>query len=102
VSSVRREHHLGMGKFKTWSSLLGDVMDTAYRFWRRDWGKPGSRKSGGVLVWQLNDCWPTMSWALVDYHLVKKPSFYAIGSSATGKSQLAFRAPKSTGNHSLA
>jgi beta-mannosidase len=55
-----------------------DVMDTAYRFWRRDWGKPGSRKSGGVLVWQLNDCWPTMSWALVDYHLVKKPSFYAI------------------------
>lgn len=55
-----------------------DVMDYAYRSWRRDWGKPGSRKTGGILVWQLNDCWPTMSWAVADYYLVKKPAFYAM------------------------
>ncbi|UNI14109.1 Beta-mannosidase [Purpureocillium takamizusanense] len=36
------------------------------------------RKCGGVLVWQLNDCWPTMSWAVVDYHLVPKPAWHAI------------------------
>lgn len=58
--------------------LQADVMDNAYHSWRRDWGSSGSRKSGGVLVWQFDDCWPTMSWAIVDYYLVKKPAFYAI------------------------
>jgi beta-mannosidase len=29
-------------------------------------------------VWQLNDCWPTVSWAIADYFLVRKPAFYAI------------------------
>jgi beta-mannosidase len=58
--------------------IQANAMDNAYHSWRRDWGKPGSRKTGGVLVWQLNDCWPTMSWAIVDCNLVKKPSFYAI------------------------
>ncbi|KIX03026.1 uncharacterized protein Z518_06576 [Rhinocladiella mackenziei CBS 650.93] len=60
-----------------------DAMGFAYRSWRRDWGTPGARKCGGVLVWQLNDCWPTMSWAVADYYLVKKPSFYAIARALT-------------------
>ncbi|CRK17854.1 hypothetical protein BN1723_011421 [Verticillium longisporum] len=55
-----------------------ETMRYAYKAWRRMWGHPGARKCGGVLVWQLNDCWPTMSWAIVDYYLVKKPAFYAI------------------------
>ncbi|KAM0268525.1 hypothetical protein ACHAQH_009972, partial [Verticillium albo-atrum] len=55
-----------------------ETMRYAYKAWRRMWGHPGARKCGGVLVWQLNDCWPTMSWAVVDYYMVKKPSFYAI------------------------
>ncbi|KAL3474146.1 glycoside hydrolase superfamily [Aspergillus californicus] len=55
-----------------------ETMAYAYRSWRRDWGKAQSRRCGGVLVWQLNDCWPTISWAIVDYFLVKKPAFYAI------------------------
>lgn len=58
--------------------VQAEAMRAAYKAWRRDWGQPRSRKCGGVLVWQLNDCWPTMSWAVVDYHLVKKPAFYAI------------------------
>ncbi|KAL0944626.1 Beta-mannosidase B 1 [Colletotrichum truncatum] len=58
--------------------LQAETMKYAYKSWRRMWGKAGSRKCGGVLVWQLNDCWPTMSWAIVDYYLVKKPSYYAI------------------------
>ena len=53
-------------------------MNYAYRGWRRAWGKPKSRACGGALVWQLDDCWPTTSWAVVDHFLVKKPAFYAI------------------------
>lgn len=58
--------------------VQAECMRAAYKAWRRDWGKPGERGCGGVLVWQLNDCWPTMSWAVVDYYLVKKPAYYAI------------------------
>lgn len=56
-----------------------ETMRYAYKFWRRAWRGAGDRGCGGVLVWQLNDCWPTVSWAVVDYHLVRKPGFYAIG-----------------------
>jgi beta-mannosidase len=26
----------------------------------------------------MNDCWPTTSWAIVDYFLRPKPAFYSI------------------------
>lgn len=55
--------------------VQAEAMHFAYKTWRREWGQ---RKCGGVLVWQFNDCWPTMSWAVVDYFLVKKPAYYAI------------------------
>ncbi|USP79454.1 carbohydrate-binding module family 35 protein [Curvularia clavata] len=58
--------------------MQADAMSWAYRSWRRDWGSPDSRKCGGVLVWQLNDCWPTMSWAVADYYRVPKLAYYAI------------------------
>ncbi|KAF2009712.1 glycoside hydrolase family 2 protein [Aaosphaeria arxii CBS 175.79] len=58
--------------------MQADAMSWAYKSWRRQWGTKGSRDCGGVLVWQLNDCWPTMSWAIVDYYLVPKPAYYAI------------------------
>jgi beta-mannosidase len=58
--------------------MQSDALSWAYKSWRRDWGTPGNRKCGGVLVWQLNDCWPTMSWAVVDYYGVPKPAYYAI------------------------
>ena len=53
-------------------------MHYAYRCWRRQWGSTNTRECGGALVWQLNDCWPATSWALVDYFLVKKPAFYTV------------------------
>lgn len=53
----------------------------AYRGWRRQWGQ--KRKCGGALVWQLNDCWPVTSWAIVDYFLRKKPAYYSMMRSLT-------------------
>jgi len=58
--------------------VQSETMRYAYKTWRRMWGKPGNRQCGGVLVWQINDCWPTISWAVVDYYMVKKPAYYAI------------------------
>lgn len=55
--------------------VQAETMRSAYKAWRREWAQ---RRCGGVLVWQLNDCWPTVSWAVVDYYLVKKPAYYAI------------------------
>lgn len=47
-----------------------------YTGWRRQWGD--ERHCGGALLWQLNDCWPTISWAIVDYFLRPKPAYYAV------------------------
>lgn len=58
--------------------MQSDALTWAYRSWRRDWKKSGERKCGGALVWQLNDCWPTSSWAVVDYYGVPKLGYYAI------------------------
>jgi beta-mannosidase len=32
----------------------------------------------GILVWQLNDCWPVISWAAVDGDGRRKPLWYAL------------------------
>ncbi|WP_152616540.1 beta-mannosidase [Sphingomonas sp. ERG5] len=32
----------------------------------------------GTLIWQYNDCWPGVSWSLIDGDGVAKPSWYAV------------------------
>ncbi|WP_315762323.1 beta-mannosidase [Sphingomonas sp. Y38-1Y] len=32
----------------------------------------------GALIWQHNDCWPCVSWSLIDYDGVAKASWYAV------------------------
>lgn len=69
----------GFGEYTHLTQMVqSETMRWAYKSWRRQWQVPGQRKCGGILVWQLNDCWPTASWAVVDYHLIKKPAYYAI------------------------
>lgn len=56
--------------------MQAETMMFGYRGWRRQWGD--ERHCGGALLWQLNDCWPTISWAIVDYFLRPKPAYYAV------------------------
>ena len=35
----------------------------------------------GSIIWQLNDCWPVSSWALVDSDLQPKLSYYLVKNS---------------------
>ena len=55
-----------------------EAMLAAYSGWRRRWGRAGKRAVGGALVWQWDDCWPSLSWALVDYNLRPKAAVYAV------------------------
>lgn len=69
-------------RLQTWIYLTqlaqSEAMTYAYKDWRRQWGEPKLRQCGGALVWQLNDCWPCSSWAIVDYYHRPKPAYYAI------------------------
>lgn len=58
--------------------MQSEAVSLAYRMWRREWRGRGKEYTAGALVWQLNDCWPVTSWAIVDYFLRAKPAYYTI------------------------
>ncbi len=51
--------------------VQAEALKTAIEHWRR-------RKfnTAGALFWQLNDCWPVSSWAVVDSALRPKAGYY--------------------------
>lgn len=36
------------------------------------------QRCAGVVIWQLNDCWPVLSWAAVDNAGIEKPLWYGL------------------------
>ncbi|HEU5367954.1 MAG TPA: glycoside hydrolase family 2 protein, partial [Ktedonobacterales bacterium] len=58
--------------------MQAEALGAAYRGWRRRWRGSGRYATAGALVWQLNDCWPVASWAIVDSSLHCKPAWYVI------------------------
>jgi len=53
--------------------IQADAMKTGIEHWRRlKW------HTAGTLIWQLEDCWPVTSWALIDSALRPKPAYYAV------------------------
>ncbi|HTK80915.1 MAG TPA: glycoside hydrolase family 2 protein [Bacteroidota bacterium] len=51
--------------------VQAEALKTAVEHWRR-------RKfmTGGSIFWQLNDCWPVSSWAVIDAGLRPKAAYY--------------------------
>jgi beta-mannosidase len=58
--------------------VQAEAMRYAYQDFRHRWQHAGARAVGGALVWQLNDCWPVTSWALIDSAGVVKPAWHTI------------------------
>lgn len=58
--------------------IQSEALTSAYRSWRRNWKGPGREYTAGAIVWQINDCWPVTSWAIVDYYYRPKLAYYAI------------------------
>jgi beta-mannosidase len=58
--------------------VQSEALNCAYSIWRRRWGRPGKRAVSGALVWQINDCWPVTSWALIDSSQTPKPAYYSV------------------------
>ncbi|KAF6762656.1 beta-mannosidase [Ephemerocybe angulata] len=58
--------------------MQAETLASAYRLWRRNWKGRGREYTSGALVWQINDCWPVTSWAIVDYFLRPKPAFFTV------------------------
>ncbi len=38
-------------------------------------------KTNGSIIWQLNDCWPVSSWAVIDSNNIPKTSYYSVKNS---------------------
>lgn len=57
--------------------IQADAMGIGIRGWRRHWGHL-DEQTGGALLWQLNDCWPVTSWAIIDYAFRPKAAYYVV------------------------
>lgn len=68
--------------------IQAESLAYAIRGFRRGFGRDGDRAITGALVWQLDDCWPGVSWAMLEHldaaagrsgqRVQRKPSFYAV------------------------
>ncbi len=58
--------------------VQAEAMRYAYSDFRRRFQGAGKHYVSGALVWQLNDCWPVSSWAIIDSSGTPKPAYFAI------------------------
>ncbi len=56
---------------------LSQVVQARSQVAAAEWLRSRERCSG-VVVWQLNDCWPAISWAAVDGAGLEKPVWFAL------------------------
>lgn len=73
------KHSFDMESYVYYTQVMqAEALASAYRLWRRNWRGYGREYVAGALVWQINDCWPVTSWAIVDYFLRPKPAYFTI------------------------
>lgn len=71
--------HRDLGEFVYQTQFVqAEAMRYAYRDFRSRFEHPGKYAVSGALVWQLNDCWPVTSWAIIDSRGIAKPALYTI------------------------
>ncbi|WIM99120.1 glycoside hydrolase family 2 TIM barrel-domain containing protein [Actinoplanes oblitus] len=58
-----------------WATQLNQARATAYAIAHLRGHAP---RTMGSILWQLNDCWPVTSWAVVDGAGRRKPAWYAL------------------------
>ncbi len=58
--------------------MQAECIAYALRSWKRQWKGAGRYYNGGSLVWQMNDCWPTSSWSVVDFYGNTKLAYFAL------------------------
>ncbi|HKW23834.1 MAG TPA: glycoside hydrolase family 2 protein [Ktedonobacterales bacterium] len=58
--------------------MQAEALAAAVRGWRRKFQGSGRYGCGGALVWQLNDCWPAISWSIIDDTVRPKLAYYAM------------------------
>ncbi|WWD22921.1 hypothetical protein CI109_107416 [Kwoniella shandongensis] len=72
-------HAFDMPSYVYYTQIMqAECLGAAYRLWRRNFKGRGKEYTSGALVWQINDCWPCVSWAIADYYLRPKPAFFSI------------------------
>ncbi|KAL1864380.1 hypothetical protein VTK73DRAFT_5943 [Phialemonium thermophilum] len=61
-----------------WATQINQAESTDYstRAFRRLWRGPGREECAGCLIWQLNDCFPAVSWSLLDSMLRPKLAYF--------------------------
>ncbi|KAG0652219.1 mannanase B [Hyphodiscus hymeniophilus] len=71
------KHEMSLESYVYTTQLLqAEAMSYAVRGWRRLWKGPGHEECAGSLIWQLNDCFPAVSWSLVDSDMRRKLAYY--------------------------
>lgn len=51
----------------------GLALKNCIEHWRAN-----SPTTNGAIIWQLNDCWPAISWSIIDSDLIPKLSYYFV------------------------
>ncbi|GAA4602843.1 beta-mannosidase [Actinoplanes octamycinicus] len=73
-----------------WATQLNQARATSYAIAHLRGHAP---RTMGSILWQLNDCWPVTSWAVVDGAGRRKPAWYALRRSYAPR-LLTFRGPE--------
>lgn len=65
------------GSFREWHRVTQGLQAKAVEI-ACEWAVKNQPRCMGVLIWQLNDCWPALSWSLIDSAGRKKPAYEAV------------------------
>ncbi len=51
----------------------GLALKSCIEYWRGNWPR-----TNGAIIWQLNDCWPAISWSIIDSDIAPKLSYFFV------------------------